>query len=153
MLVSALLAATGLALLHWHISKLRFLDVVPRSRWLSMAGGVAVAYCLVHLLPEVREYGKALHERAEGLIPFEEKLIYALMLLGLTLFYGLERAAVHSKRKAARGATSPAMFWAHMASYGAYNALLGYLLVHEDRNLRSLVLFVIGIGLHFVVND
>ena len=40
-----------------------------------------------------------------------------------------------------------------MGSYGIYNALIGYLLVREDRGWQSLALFVIGIGLHFFVND
>jgi hypothetical protein len=37
------LLAGGLAAVHLFSSKLRFLDVTPRSIWLSIAGGIFVA--------------------------------------------------------------------------------------------------------------
>ena len=46
-------AAAVLAAVHLVAGRLRFLDVVPRSRWLSLAGGVSVAYVFVRLLPEL----------------------------------------------------------------------------------------------------
>ena len=50
------LAAVGvLAVVHLFAAHLRFLRGVPRSRWLSIAGGVSVAYVFVHLLPELAE--------------------------------------------------------------------------------------------------
>ncbi len=42
-----------LVLVHLFSSNLRFLAVIPRSRWLSIAGGVAIAYIFVHLIPEL----------------------------------------------------------------------------------------------------
>lgn len=51
--VVALFAALGLALVHLYGGKLRFLEGTPRSIWLSIAGGVSVAYVFVHLLREV----------------------------------------------------------------------------------------------------
>lgn len=139
-----LLAALGLALLHLLGSRLRFLDASPRSRWLSAAGGVAVAYAVVHLLPELQEYHGVLQEFGA---PWEHS-VYVLALIGLIVFYGLEKAALMRG-----GAYSNSLFWLHVSSYGIYNALIGYLLVQEDRDLRTLVLFSIGIGLHFIVND
>ena len=53
MLVPSLLATLSLAAVHIFGGKLRFLDVIPRSRVLSAAGGVSVAYVFVHLLPEL----------------------------------------------------------------------------------------------------
>lgn len=41
--LAPLLAAAGLALVHVFAGRLRFLDGIPRSRWLSIAGGVSVA--------------------------------------------------------------------------------------------------------------
>lgn len=48
------LLALGLAAVHLFASKLRFLDVDPRSRWLSMAGGI-VLNVLKEELPAERE--------------------------------------------------------------------------------------------------
>lgn len=50
--LTGILAAI-MATIHIFAGRLRFLDVIPRSRWLSMAGGAAVAYIFVHLLPEL----------------------------------------------------------------------------------------------------
>ena len=42
----------------------------------------------------------------------------------------------------------------HVASFSAYNALIGYLLLHrETPGFQSLFLFAFALGLHFVVND
>src|SRR5690606_27231832 len=48
---------------------------------------------------------------------------------------------------------SDRVFWLHVGSYSLYNSLLGYLLVREDRDAVSLFAYVVGIGLHLVVND
>lgn len=50
--------ATGLvalffALVHVFGNRMRFLQVTPRSIWLSLAGGVSLAYVFMHLLPEL----------------------------------------------------------------------------------------------------
>lgn len=151
MLSATSLAALGLALIHLFSSKLRFLDVIPRSRWLSLAGGVAVAYVVVHLLPELQEHQRALQEVAGGTL--EEHLIYIPVLLGVVTFYGLERLAQTSKKKQESETPGTAVFWLHISSYAFYNSLLGYLLVREGRSVLSLLLFFVGIGLHFMVND
>jgi uncharacterized membrane protein len=53
MTLLALGLAGGLALIHLVAGKLRFLDVIPRSAWLSAASGASVAYVFMHLLPEL----------------------------------------------------------------------------------------------------
>jgi hypothetical protein len=41
-----------------------------------------------------------------------------------------------------------------MASFGAYNALIGYLLLHREvPGVMSLVFFVVAMALHFLVTD
>lgn len=84
--------------------------------------------------------------------------MYIVALLGLATFYGLERAAKTShRRKHAVGkevATSPAVFWLHIASFSVYNALIGYFLLHrEEQGVASLTFFAIAMALHFAVND
>jgi hypothetical protein len=48
-------AALALASVHIVAGKLRFLDVTPRSIWLSTAGGVSVSYVFLHILPDLAE--------------------------------------------------------------------------------------------------
>lgn len=151
------LIAVVLALVHLFGGKLRFAKT-PRSRWLSIAGGVSVAYVFVHILPELSEHQAVLEEAEKGLIPYLEHHVYLLALLGLSIFYGLERMASES-RESQEGAgkgdfTTQGVFWVHIASFAVYNALIGYLLMHrEESDMENLLLYSFAMALHFVVND
>ncbi len=158
--VPALLVAVVFALVHLFGGRLTFLSYVPRSRWLSMAGGVAVAYVFVHLLPELGEHQEAFAEEVEavGALDFLEQHVYVIALLGLAAFYGLESAARSpARRRHAAGADGHAgerVFTLHIASYAVYNALVGYLLLHrEDPGLASFVFYSVAMALHFLIND
>lgn len=164
--LAALPAAALLAIVHVATPSLRFLAGTPRSAWLSVAGGVAVAYVFVHLLPELAA-GEESISRAVGDIGFAERHVYVVALLGLAVFYGLDRMAKTSRSErqgapvgggrgaeAAPAGTSPQVFWIHIGSFAAYNALVGYLLLHREvMTLRSLAFFTVAMALHFVVND
>jgi Mg2+/citrate symporter len=149
--------ALGLALVHLFAGRLRFLDVTPRSIWLSMSGGASVSYVFVHLLPELAAAQEDFEAAAlEWIEPAAE--VYLVALTGLALFYGLERAAVTSRgeRRDAGEAdhASPGVFWLHVVSFAVYNLLIGYLLLHrEEAGRASLLLFALAMGLHFLVND
>lgn len=158
-LLSLLMVAT-LAVAHLVAGQLRFLAGIPRSVWLSMAGGVSVAYVFVHLVPDLAEGQEVLAEAlGEGLLPFLEHHVYLLALVGLAVFYGLERAAIMSRRqrRASSGedAAGRGVFWLHIAMFAAYNALIGYLLQRggEADGASFVLLFGTAMGLHFVVND
>jgi hypothetical protein len=89
--------AAILRLIHLFAGKLRFLSAVPRSRWLSAAGGASVAYIFVHVLPDLSRQQAAI-ERNGGIGPgFLANHVYLAALLGLVVFYGLERAAKRSR--------------------------------------------------------
>lgn len=144
--------AAGLALIHLFAGKLRFLEGIPRSRWLSLAGGVSVAYVFLHLLPELTKAQEALGER----LSFLEQRSYLFALIGLAVFYGLERAAKESRQggKGGEDDASSSVFWLHVFSFALYNLIVGYLLLHrEESGLRSLRWYFIAMALHFVVND
>lgn len=153
----ASVALAAFVLVHLFIGRIQFLGGTPRSRWLSAAGGVSVAYVFLHLLPEL---GKGQQTLAEsfGPVGFAERHVYLIAMLGLVLFYGLERLASTCSDPDADGrreaGTSAGVFALHIASFGMYNALIGYLLLHrEDGGVRSLALFALAMALHFVVND
>lgn len=170
-------AALVLAAVHVVTPGLRWLGGTPRSVWLSVAGGVSVAYVFVHLLPELAEgqaqVSRALEAEGPGApLRFAERHVYLIALAGLALFYGLDKLAKRSRGQRAEGepgsgggsgrapdtpegaATSPAVFWVHMASFALYNLLIGYLLVHgERRTVGTLAFFTVAMALHFVVID
>ena len=155
--LSALFAVV-LALVHLFSGKVRFLEVTPRSIWLSASSGVSVAYVFVHILPELSQAQETIRGAVGKTLGFLEHHVYLLALLGLAVFYGLERAAKVSRQrnqKVGRGdVTSSGVFWMHVVSFALYNALIGYLLLHrEESGVQSLLFFFIAMALHFVVND
>lgn len=156
MTIPTLVAAILLALIHLIAGKLRFLSVIPRSRWLSLASGVSIAYVFLHLLPELERGQDILREATDH--PLLEQPAYLAAMVGLALFYGLERMVKSGPKQESERArevrASNAVFWVHIGSFAVYNLLLGYLLLHrEEPGLWSLTTFTLAIGLHFLVND
>lgn len=162
MVVLTAVLASGLALAHVFAGKLRFLGGIPRSRWLSLAGGVSVAYIFVHVFPELAKAQEAIRKGAGRHFAFLEHHAYLVALLGMAVFYGLERMVRSSRQRRGRTAddqegqttTGMGVFWMHIGSFAVYNALVGYLLLHrEEQDLRGLLLFFVAMALHFLVND
>lgn len=169
MLIASFVAALALVVVHLFGPRLRFLSDRPRSRWLSAAGGASVAYVFVQLMPEVAEAQAKLTESARGsVLEALDRHAYLLALLGLALFYGLERFTLRSR---ARGTTSPSderrptrvkntdepttpgAFAISIGSFAVYNVLLGYILARTERTPLALVMYALAIGFHFLVND
>lgn len=152
------LFAVGLTFVHLFAGKLRFLEIIPRSRWLSFASGVSVAYVFVHLLPELNAAQEDFTTQVSIGIAFLEHHVYLVAMLGLVIFYGLERSArISQQRNRQQGkgeVTTAGVFWIHIASFAIYNALIGYLLIYREKpGFLSLLLFFIAMAMHFIVND
>ena len=147
-----LASAIALALVHLFAGRLGIGGRIPRSRWLSIAGGVSVAYVFVHLLPEIHEAAATIDRHGLSM-PLAEQYGYLIALAGFVSFYGLE----HLARRAATGterdgdAVAAGVFWLHLGAFAVYNAIIGSLL--WDRELGSVALFVVAMALHFVVTD
>ncbi len=151
------LAVTGLALIHLFAGKLRFLDVIPRSRWLSFAGGTSVAYVFIHLLPELARAQEEIGDELGAIVAAAEHHVYGLALLGLVVFYGLERLADESREQSRQAhgddTTGEGVFWLHMTSFAIYNFLIGYVLGERGDEPLRFILFFAAMALHFLVND
>lgn len=160
LLTLALAAALGGV--HLVAGKLRFLDRIPRSRWLSFGSGISVAYVFVHLLPELAAGQEVFEEADAPLLVAIESHVWLMALIGLAVFYGLERAAKHSRRQNPgapdededENRSGRKVFWLHIGSFAIYNVLIGYLLLHRpDMGMSGLLLFWFAMLLHFMVND
>jgi zinc transporter ZupT len=147
--------ALGFALIHLLIGRLTFLEAIPRSRWLSAAGGVAVAYVFLHVLPELAEGQRTVREHLAGASVLSGRHVYLIALVGLAAFYGLERLVRSARRGGAGDAAIPrGLFWLHLGSFALYNVILSYLLLHrEDPTPAGLVLYFVAIGLHLMTTD
>jgi hypothetical protein len=154
-LAQTLFAATVLVVIHLLAGRLHSADGGPRSRWLSAAGGVSVAYVFLHLLPELAHGQKVIAESATALTDVLTHHAYLLALAGLACFYGLERLVkAHRRALPEHGQSHAGMFWLHIAAFSAYNGLIGYLLEHRQTDgSGGLVTFAVAMTLHLLVND
>lgn len=147
----SVVAAVALAALHAAAGALPVPGSAARSRWLSAGGGVALAYVFVHLLPWLADVQDAVEET--GVLGWLESHVYLIALGGVVTFYALAQLARRSKSRPDSTASDTAG-WVRIASYTAYNALIGYVLAQPDlRHGSSLWLFAIAMGVHFLLND
>lgn len=159
MIFLTLLLALGFVAIHLFSRALPFLDRVPRSKLLSGAGGISVAYVFIHLLPELNKHNELLDETIQGeTLKFFENHTYIVAMIGLAIFYGLERMVKISKRKQKEqnniNRASKGVFWIHIASYFLYNTLIGYLLLHgEQETVSGVVFYFIALAVHFITSD
>ncbi|HZG83429.1 hypothetical protein [Paenibacillus sp.] len=149
--------ACALAVVHFLAKWERLNSWMERSWLLSGAGGVAVAYVFVHILPELSHHQSKLEKSDLPWLKFLENDAYLASMAGLLLYYGMERAAKGNRSgKGGFARLSGArIFWIHTGSFALYNALIGYLLVHrlQQKDEWNLALFSFAMALHFFVND
>ena len=151
---------TILCVVHLFASHIKRLQALPRSGWLSLAGGASVAYVFLHLLPELEEGHEQLLKMGHALITWTEYPTYIIALLGLTGFYSLERLArrhaplAHHEDLEDTEEEVRSVFWIHVASFTLYNFVIGCALyeVHEE-GPRNFWLYVVAMGFHFFVTD
>lgn len=159
MFLSSLISIVVLVLVHLFVSRLG-LSGIPRSKWLSLGGGISVTYIFLHVLPEFAEYQEMFTDHTSGsMLTFMEHHIYGFALLGLVAFYALERAAKRSSQSHREPAGDTEehdtrIFWIHMFSFVVYNGIIGYLLRwREDQSTLGLVYYVSAMAFHFMVTD
>ena len=150
--------AIGFIIIHLFSKRLKLLEVLPRSRFLSIAGGISVAYVFLHLLPELGVFQDELQGELErSSLQFLENHIYLVAMVGLVIFYALEHSVKTSKRKnkqAEKSKSVSGIFWVHMISFAMYNGVISYLLVREEyEDAWGMALFFVAMGVHFITND
>lgn len=158
MLSLAALYAALFATIHLFIGKAVFLNVVPRSAWLSMAGGASTAYVFVYLLPKLADAQGKLRPHL-GPLGFLDNHIYFVAVVGLAAFYGVDRVIQISNQREREGRedddrTGSPVFWLHIGSFTLYNVLIGYLLLGRgEEGTIPLTLYFVAMALHLVTTN
>lgn len=150
-----------LCLTHLVTNRLK-LSGLPRSKILSVAGGISVTYIFLEAIPELWEYQEKFQEEYGSVIAgFEDVTILLIALFGLVFFYGLENRT----RRSAASHREPGpneekehepkgFFWIHVSSFAVYNFIIGYLLLRrEEDSIHTLLLYVMAMSFHFIVTD
>jgi uncharacterized membrane protein YidH (DUF202 family) len=145
-----------LAGLHLAAPRMRTLPFVPERALGSFAGGLAIAYVFLHLLPELAAGNEAVGEALSDVVqptPLFELGIFLVALAGFTAFYGLERLARHGRRGAA-GEPPARVYWLHLVAFAVYNMVITYTMtLRVQTGLLFAALFTVAMGLHFVLTD
>ncbi|MGQ3891604.1 hypothetical protein [Legionella sp. CNM-4043-24] len=149
------LAAT-LVLVLFHYASPWFARSLPgRGRALaSFAGGVAVAYVFLQMLPGLVEYNKPIGQFLldnQWLTSFTELMIYIVALFGFFIYYGLELWAERFRDKAHKDSL---VYGLHLAMFCLYNFLITYTMsLRAQSSIVATIIFTFAMALHFLLTD
>lgn len=144
------LSALALAMVHLLVGQGADTKTWVGRSVLSAAGGAAVAYVFVLLLPEIAHFAAEDPRVSAGSIT--EGAIYGVALAGFVVFYGLEVLAARTTTK--RSDPPSGVFWGYITVFALYSGLIGYLLFHQELpGVVNLLLYAVAMGLHFSITD
>lgn len=120
----------------------------------SFAGGVAVAYVFIHMLPDLVEYNKPIGHfllNNQWLTPFTELLIYIFALVGFLIYYGFDLLAENYRLQ---GNNDAFVYELHLIMFCFYNFLITYTMsLRALSSITATVIFTFAMALHFVLTD
>lgn len=120
---------------------------IQRLKWFSFSGGLAVSYVFVYVLPTLHKE-QILVKKYGDYFTMESEL-YFIGLLGVLLFYGIQKV-VRKAQKKQQVSKARALFWLQIIFFGVYNMLVAYtVLSHNVLGIQA-VFYGLAVGLHFV---
>jgi hypothetical protein len=145
--VAVILSAILLFANHLSLSK-----SIGRRKALSAAAGCSIAYIFVNLLPEIESAAALFRQTTKAFMPYEGAHGVTLtMMAGFLFFYALNEM-IPAKRAESPGSPEDFVFWAQIAGYGGYVALIGYLLVRSLAEEEiSMSIYALSMGFHFLL--
>jgi hypothetical protein len=141
-----------LAISHYLSPYLKRISWLRPERLTSFAGGVAVGYVFLHMLPEIVEQHDRIHEllnRTAYMSPFRDLAVFIVALFGFEVFYILDRFTY-------KGSVTNvnASYRLNLGMYFFYNFMITYtLILRFDSGISYAILFTFAMGLHFILSD
>lgn len=112
------------------------------ARITAVAGGIAVGYVALYLLPKIGDYTAALIANQPELPELLQYRLYLFFLAGLVFYFFVDRAG-------AAGRVLPA--WLHGGAFAVYSFATGYVLASVPRpGYFPYILAGGALGLHFI---
>lgn len=148
--------AATLILMLFHYLSPWFANHLPGNgrAFISFAGGVAVSYVFLHMLPDLVEYNKPIGHfllNNQWLTPFTELLIYIFALVGFLIYYGFDLLAEDYRVK---GNNDAFVYELHLTMFCFYNFLITYTMsLRAASSITATVIFTFAMALHFVLTD
>lgn len=148
--------AATIFLMMFHYLSPWFAALLPGNgrTFVSFAGGVAVAYVFLDMLPNLVEYNKPIGDfliNNQWLTPFNELLIYIFALFGFLIYFGFDLLAERYREK---GHDDFLVYGLHLTMFCLYNFLITYTMsLRAISSLTATILFTLAMALHFVLTD
>ena len=122
----------------------------PRKPILSFAGGVSVAYVIVHLLPEFQKVQKEFNKLINIPKNYEEYSLYLVATIGFIAFYSINHFVKASKQNR----PDLSIFIFHIGAFVLYNSFIGYYLINGlKQEPKAVIIFTAAFILHLMVID
>ena len=144
--ITAFISVLILASVHFFACGLLKIPPSYRGKFLSFGGGIAIAYVFIELLPKLCLADQIIRTSFTGVLPFAERHVYILALLGFLLFFSLDgkKGEVSIKKPS----------YISLAAYTFFNFFLGYAIAYKnDPDIQPLALFTFAMALHCLTND
>ena len=156
--VVSLVSVLVLVAVHLGAGLLDRIQGYPRRLVLSTAGGVTVSYVVMQLLPALSRSDDVIRPIADRYLPLFGKHGYFLAVLGMIVFYAnANQIALSRQRRLASAGPDSAdtrSFLTSMAVMLVFNVTVAYSLADpSDTQVQPIVLFVIAMGLYYLVAD
>jgi hypothetical protein len=128
----------------------------PQTAWISVCAGGTLAYALLHIVPLLVEKQQEFDEQYDWEF-VAHHLVYVVSMVGIIVFYGLERWATHRKAELAGQATPELRevgFWIAVGGSALFNFFCGQALHHfASRGWIVLLLFTGMMIMHYAFAD
>jgi hypothetical protein len=125
---------------------MQFVNTLLHGKFLSVGGGIAIAYVFVDLLPSLSESDHLIHNWLSGFFPYFEHHVYVVALCGFLMFFLVDRSSNYVWKSTA--------FWLSICSYALINFFIGYAIAFkDDPDIQPLALFTFAMALHYFTND
>lgn len=144
--MTPLLSILILCFVHLKGSSPRLTQSFFHGKFLSIGGGIAIAYVFIDLLPKLSESDILVRRFLSGIFPYFERHVYILALCGFMLFFLVDRSKNITWVNAS--------YWLSLVSYTLFNFFIGYAIgFQNDPDIQPLALFTVAMALHFFTND
>lgn len=151
-IIILVLLTVVLAVSHYASPYMNRLPGLSPKRITSFAGGVAVGYVFLHMLPEIVESHDKIHDllaQSTSMSQFRDLAVYVIALMGFEIFYILDRLTFQKSIS-----NEHLAYLLSLGFYFVYNFLITYtLILHLDAGIFYAILFTVAMGLHFILSD
>ncbi len=145
MSLDAFIMGVAFILIHLFANELIPSGRIRRLKWFSFSGGLAVSYVFVYVLPTLHKE-QILVKKYGDYFTMESEL-YFIGLLGLILFYGIQKLVRNKQRQVKNAKT---LFSLQIVFFGIYNMLVAYTVIsHQVLGIQA-VFYGLAVGLHFI---